>query len=1206
MLELRQQTKNVVPDRRPAGRRPPARRRARDGLVCLGLLLVAACVGLARPLPTPAALPGWAATLHDVAPAALRALPKPGEPLPLPTDCGVLLVDPSWRPGAPDLDEAQLTALRAWVQAGGHLVLFGHAARLVVDLQFESERPVCRAFRWGYDPRAVAGRAQLSLVGVAGQFADWFAGGAADARLALTGGQPCTLPLCTWQNGDPRNGAVLARLGVETDGQREPFGAPALVHYRAGRGAVLACGLVPAVDDADPELRAAAAEFVRRCAVWAGGERTEVWRFPPRTAPAIADVDLSANLPLLPHWGWQSPGPAAASERSASELRDQVLLPSWSAGADLVEVLLTAHDGTAAEPWPADDPLRPAPSWRNPAADAAWAPGAVAELAAEAHARGLLALGAFEPLPVGEVASERLVALRYAARQWADRRRLGAGALDGFAVQEWFADDRGYGLGMLQDFQPAAVLQRRGERVGELAGAVRALDASDGALATLPLPGLGSGWRDGYPGDLFPFGVLEARSFGNPEDPACGASVDWLVQQGNDFVRARLGRGAALSWRRYEPERFAADTSLAVHGWSLESLRAAMAMPLSATGSNGLRAAAASLLPEPPPGFGASCAEPAAVHVLQNNHLRLAGSGGELQLDPRGTARFTDGAAVRLSPSFLRTRLLGARPDGSTAATPPLDFLQRGLRGEGDHPREVRVGSTAEAPRPPGVLAFAEAGRWPCTAVFAWPASVGYHELELGLRGVRGHGVVAVSLDGVLLQAVPFHDDRAEPPLVVPLHSVRAGERLLRLEVRHGGAVALDRLVVRRVGDVAVEASVGVVGGCRAELVEQSASSQHQERLELIGQADLPGFVLRGRCDAAARGLQIERTFSLPDRTLASPDAEPEALRGGFVLRSTTGQGDLVVVPLRLARNDKLRWRDGVLQLLSAPEPGLQFRIGFLCCPAGTGAERLAAAAVELAALDTPRELELAADGSALLLSELPTPWSEVVHFAADPHTPFAVREGSLWSWRGSQAAPDGGRWLRVHHTPGGSVQVVGGPALLATTRPGPGSAGLLQLEEPRASSVTVHVRQQSRLAVPSVVMGSPFDAVLVDGEPWAHFDGSTVFLPAGVGRRTVRTQSLAGVRAPHVRSTAAPLSVCRYVPERRELLLVTPGDPHRPVELPWTAVLGGPVPVRIENGELVDEATLRHRDAALGKQARAGGVLIRFRSGITKVFYGD
>ena len=63
------------------------------------------------------------------------------------------------RPGAPDLDEGQLAALRAWVQAGGHLVLFGHAARLVVDLQFESERPTCRAFRWGYDPRALAGRA---------------------------------------------------------------------------------------------------------------------------------------------------------------------------------------------------------------------------------------------------------------------------------------------------------------------------------------------------------------------------------------------------------------------------------------------------------------------------------------------------------------------------------------------------------------------------------------------------------------------------------------------------------------------------------------------------------------------------------------------------------------------------------------------------------------------------------------------------------------------------------------------------------------------------------------------------------------------------------------------------------------------------------------------------------------------------------------
>ena len=67
---------------------------------------------------------------------------------------------------------------------------------------------------------------------------------------------------------------------------------------------------------------------------------------------------------------------------------------------------------------------------------------------------------------------------------------------------------------------------------------------------------------------------------------------------------------------------------------------------------------------------------------------------------------------------------------------------------------------------------------------------------------------------------------------------------------------------------------------------------------------------------------------------------------------------------------------------------------------------------------------------------------------------------------------------------------------------------------------------------------------------------------------------------------------------------LVTEPGARRPAGLPWTAVLDGPAPSSIENGELVDVAELDLPDAEAKRAAQQGGVLIRFLPGVTTLRY--
>jgi hypothetical protein len=444
----------------------------------------------------------------------------------------------------------------------------------------------------------------------------------------------------------------------------------------------------------------------------------------------------------------------------------------------------------------------------------------------------------------------------------------------------------------------------------------------------------------------------------------------------------------------------------------------------------------------------------------------------------------------------------------------------------------------------------------------------------------------------------------------VPVHVADGGERALSLRVLVGGAVACERMALRRAGDVGVEAKPGARAGAYASLREVSQSTYHVEQLQVETMADLPGFVLRTRVERSARALQIERTLPFPgyDAFVSSAGDAAKDLRAPFVLSSAAvGAPDLVCVPMQRGRTDVLRWQPGELTWRGPADGGGALCMGVMILPPGESQRRVAEAQAQVAGLAEPLAFDLGSGRAAVTLtSELPFGWTRLVRLDRAPPTPFLVREDGWWTLRGTQQAGDGARWLRVRQAPGDAVEVVGGPSVLARTRPGPGSQRLLALRDPEPGSATVAVLQPGSLCTPSLVLGRDFAEVTIDGAPWAWHDGRTVFLPNRVGRYAVASRDHAGGQGPHVRATRAPLVVCRYLPAERTLVLATEGGRMRPAELPWTAVLGGPRPLAIDNGEVVDDATLRFRDAEAAAAAARGGVLIRFGNGVCRIRYAE
>ncbi len=1141
---------------------------------------------------------------------------------------GAAIASDGWRLPDGPLPKATAEGLRQYVERGGRLLLLGYAAGLAFELGLEERPPEhLQPVRWGLDGRALQGRAALGFRLVSGRAEDLTAGLTTlddqQHLFLLNCGEGRSRQGCWWDTQRPVRGAVLGRLAEVRDGRLHEQDAAVMLRWSLGAGEVLACGVVPDPTAADPAVAQNAQALLLAARHWLGGEgRGPValwWRetaaepAPPVALPPLGRRELPA-MPLLAHWGWQ----VAVSDlrggdtASPEQIVQDVLLPSFRSGADLLDLQLPDRARGYPLAWSLGDPLRRPDRYRGDAFWPQWSPSAIAGLCREAHARSMLVQAFLWPAPAaGGSLAEGLATVRFLGRELFDRRRLGQGALDGFGLHGHPGDGRGLLLAMVQDYLPAAHAYVTGAQPVPMGGALRVLDASDGRVAGLCGSGLSERFRPGFPGDLYPAGRLDCRV--RQADPVRwegatggGSYADWLVLQANDFVRARIGQGAALWWQCHDPQLLGPDNEAYVHGIGLDPVRAAVAGRHLAAGQGGWRDIQRGFVEGAQTGFGAELPQPSQGPFLQNNWIKLSGSGGALQFDPQGLARFRRDEAVLLSPEFLRTRLTGGRPVGDEMRLERVDLLAAGARPEGGYQRVAVVGLRAEGDRrPPAVLGRAQAPRWPERAVFDLHLSGGIYELDLGLRAIQGRCVVELSLDGEVLQVIGCADDRPAQRLRVGLHLARPGGRTLGLEIVDGQAVALDVLRLDRVQDCAAETAVGVPAGHFASLRETAASSYHAEAAEIRTLADLPGFLWRAECQRVVRNLRMERSVKLPRHrrlgALADGDSE-RSLRGPFVLQGD-GVPDLAVVPLQLGRYDHFALRDGELVFSALPEGSAVTSVGFLLLTEGS--TDLAAVRRVFAALESPTELDLSA-GEATLTSDLPIAWTRLLKVQQGWRTPYLVREQGWWLWRGAQPARDGGDWLRVCHLPGDAVQVLCGPQVLDGTRPGPGSVRLLALKDREPGAVTVRVLQQSPLVPqPSVVMGQDFDAVTVDGRPWQAFDGRTVLLPATPGTYRVVTTRHAGEREPRLLQASAPIERCSYDPGSRELTFLCRGRADRPAELAQSAIVVGGEVAWVEGGEIVEDAHLRFRDREQAAAARAGGTLLRFWPGVVKVRFG-
>lgn len=1227
----------LQPTRAPNGRRP---------LAAACLFVLAACSAPGLPPARAALRPELAAAVGPTADLRPREFPVgegAGERAVAELEAlGALVITGGPRADGLGVDPGATAAIRAFVARGGRLLLLGRAVELVDELGLEERGPdVHTAFRWGFDDRTAQGRARLGfqLVGSSlPQLVDGLQSAPQrEHAFFVGGGAPTDAALCLFAAAAPSRGEVLGQFALETDGAGEVRPAAVLVHWQGAKGAVLALGLEPDVASNDAVVQHNGRRFLHQAASWlldgAGLRAIGYWTLPgssPRVATGPWPRPEQREVPgarALAHWGTTAtvheplarPGQGTASP---DRILHEHLLPAAVAGASVLALDVVDAQQGLPMPWAETDPLAKPKAWKGSDFAAAFPDGSVESLAREAHARSMLVEARLEPMPFGEDPRVRLASLRYVARQWADVRRMRGGAIDGLALREWFADEKGWAAQMLLDFQPAGHLVQMGENPSSIGGARAAVDARDGRPLELRAAGFATGWRDGFPADRFAVGYLDAAERALPQTtgdlriPTGGSHPDWIAQQAADFARERRFLGGAMLWQNLRAAAKGPRTDDTVFGVSAEPLVAAVAARCTATGADGYRAAQRLLLPEVHPAFAQTVPVAAAVVQLRNNHFRLFGSGGPLELDVDGLARFSadslDGGAgpVRLADGFVRTRFFGGRPDAESMRTLEVDLGLGGRRGEGGYDAGLflQTVSGVRSPMLPEQMAFGEAPRWPSRVRVPLPADTGRFDLRLRLRALRGRGVLSVGVDGEALTMLPFANGRLDVDATVALHLATKKGRELCFEVLDGGALAFEVCKLVRGGDVAAEASVLAPAGAYASLRESSGSTYHRETVEVATLADFPGFLLRADCEFAVRGLQQERRFGLLHhrrlRRSSGGDSERE-LRRAFVLAADDDRlPDLAVVPLRLSRYESFRLDDGDLVLSQAPESNTRSSVGFVFVPRREVDDALPHLERVLLALERPASFDLGSTGQIDLAPELPIAWTRLLRIATPAPTPFLVREGGWWTWRGALAGPGGeSGCVRVTHLPGDTVQVVGGQALWSRTRPGRGSTGILALRDPEPTRATVRVLQRSPLHAPVVTMGKGFDEVLLDGRPWSCFDGLDVVLPAEPGTHTIETREHGGNAAPHVTSTGAPLQFCAYDASTKELVLVAGVEQDRPVDLPYTAVVTGE-PVGIDGGELVDDRELRHRDAGARALARSAGVLIRFRPGVVKVRY--
>ncbi len=1154
-----------------------------------GLLLLLAACGARAPAPEPPlAAAGLAQQLREQHRAQAHAWPQTRE------EAAQLCAHPQVllagsRAPAPPLAEDVAARLRLHVETGGRLLLLGSAAAYAHRLGVEPTAPDRNEqLRWGYDDRTLLGTLELAL-----QFEPDAAAPAAglEPGAAIAGGAAPVLALVGWRERTPERGRVLARLAERRDGAGIVLPDGVLVRWQPGEGELVALGVLP-----QPERWPAAARLLRNLLDLRDlgfAIAPEPARHEPAALPPL-DVRVFPGRHPAPLWGFcttANEGRAARTPIAPDQLAREAIAAPARAGASLA--LFHLQDGELGFPlaWPTTDPIARPHGFRAHVQWPSWGWPTLGQLAAAAHTRGLAAMLRIAPAPVhGGQPVEQLAACKWLARCGLDVRALGPAALDGLLLPPGLAALE-FLPSLLAPYQPQHLLF-----AGEPAGAVTGvLDMQSGRPRGLPWSGRSDRWRDTAHDDALPVALLDADLH------ASGAYPDWLLLQVQDFVRRREGE-AALLWRGVAPDQLPEDLMPYVLGSSLAPLDGAFALRLLATGRDGWCDLLARRLPAAPAGFGPESELPAATAVLQNNHFRLHGSGGPLWFDPGGRARLRrdDAACVPIAASFLQTRIRGVRPRPEMAQIAAIDFTGGRPREAGDYGQVVQVrGEERGAGRTPARLQRGAVPHWPRRVEFEFTAPAGAYELELGLRGLDGPGIVELWAHGERTQLVAFQlgGDRQR----IAFDAIESGSQQLALEVVEGGAVALDVCRVQRSGDLARVARILEPGGHRAVLEERTSSSAFRETARWTTHADLPGLLWEVEVLGCDRGLQVQRELQLAGYTrLLRAHEAADALASPFVLQAEDPRlPPLAVLPLALPANLRVAFTPERLVLTGSPQSKERLAIGFLWLR-DQSLDHWESLLPWWREILTPPVLELGEAGRAQFAAKLPFAAPRVVRVLSPARDAYLVREGTHWLTRGAQPAAAGGDWVRFYTPAEADAELCTGAARAASIRPGPGAAHLLALAAPDAGSVRASRLTPDPLLVPSVQFPTAFDRVRIDGEPWDWFDGPLVFLPGG--RESCRIETLRG-EPPRARlaRTDADVRTCRYDAQQALLEIFTRARDGRTEGALHTAWIVGPEPVALDGCERIDAAELRHPpDEAQALASR--GFLVRFAPGLVRI----
>jgi hypothetical protein len=1105
----------------------------------------------------------------------------------------------------------------------------------------------------------------------------------------LGGGEMVSVQSCHWELVRPQGGRVVGRLYRERDGEAKELGAAVLTAWGAGKdGRILAYGSLPEPWRQDPEIQHNARQFLRNairslCGGGEGGEGSEggegregdrdrragkplrvvVFTDPglpptlPKALPPLARRELPGAA-IVPHWGWQVPLNYQRDGRrpiSPEAVVQQVLVPSFASGASLLDLHLWDSERGYPLAWDPQDPLRRPRTYHGGMFFPEWGPLALRRLAAAAHQRSMQVQTWLCPDPtrLGPPV-EILACSKWLARELLDVRRFGDGALDGVGVHTWFDDTEGHTRRVLQRYQPAVHGYCTGVVPQFFPGFVGAVNANNGRPRGLDAAGVSKSWRDAFPPPSHMAALLDCR-VRQPSAQAWGTHAhgggsygDWIVTQVNDFARERMGQGAAMWWQAFNDRTMTPAVVDYVHGVSMQPIKAAVAGHLWATGTGGYRDLLRGFVTEMQSGFGAEADYPAETPFLQNNHFRLHGTGGALLVDPTGLARFRsadkDGEravplSVAVSTAFMRSSWRGVRPRIQDLDRSVLDFVQGHPRGENGYGPLLRIGEGERGPGTfPAMLAHDQPGRWPRKVEMDVKVRPGHYELELLLRASEGRGIVEVQRDGQVCKLLAFQHGVGTKVHRLAFPVAAGGLRSWSLEVLGGGRVAIDSCRLTQRSQVSVlqavptEIRIRERAGHLAEILEHTVAAEFQERRVLRTIADLPGFVLTIEYPWLRAGPQVVREFDLPlHRTLArTTGQDPLLLRRSFVLRSSDpAVPDLAVIPVELPRYHHFEFtaKSG-LRLAGFPRSNERVRVGFMFLR-GRRSQSLKELKQVLLDVLEPLTLQLGEAGRARILPRAKVAHPRVVRVVNADKTPFRVREGGNWLWRGAQRAQDGGQWLLIYHQDNGSrdsrpVDVVNGSEMLAGVHPGPGSLYSLAISDKGDGqgqgqgegegvgpvSVTVRVLQTGPfLRAPSVVMNRSFNAVTLDDKPWRYVHGRAVFLPRMRGTYRIEVSGRSGLAEgdaqgmPALARTGAHVQTCRYDPSNQVLEVFTvTGEQSEDRE--YTAWFTGPVPVRVDGGELVPRQDFTYRGEQDAQAAEAAGVIVRFRPGLLRLHY--